>query len=115
MELQLLTLSEAAVDTSSTFVHTAAKTNITAAEGQVQINKGHFLAKALPILFYQMAAELTQWVLKQMQLYSQVSSAGIVTLKAGELDFDNATDANFDGVYEFSVTYTNFRRHRISD
>ena len=36
-----------------------------------------------------------------------ISSAGIVTLQAGELDFDNATDANFDGVYEFSVTYTN--------
>ena len=30
-----------------------------------------------------------------------------MTLKAGELDFDNATDANFDGVYEFTVTYTN--------
>ena len=25
---------------------------------------------------------------------------------AGELDFDNPRDANFDGVYEFSVTYT---------
>ena len=36
----------------------------------------------------------------------QVSSAGIITLQAGELDFNNATDANFDGVYEFSVTYT---------
>ena len=35
-----------------------------------------------------------------------VSSAGIVSVAQGELDFDNAIDANFDNVYEFSVTYT---------
>ena len=33
-------------------------------------------------------------------------SAGKVTITQGELDFNNAIDANFDGVYEFSVTYT---------
>ena len=56
-----------------------------------------------------MAAELTRWVLKPMQHCSEVNQLlGIVTLQAvlGELDFDNATDANFDGTYEFSVTYT---------
>ena len=29
-----------------------------------------------------------------------------MSVAQGELDFDNAIDANFDNVYEFSVTYT---------
>ena len=35
-------------------------------------------------------------------------TTGAISLKdgVGELDFDNATDLNFDGTYEFSVTYT---------
>ena len=66
----ILTLTEAAVDTSITFVHTRAKTNITAAEGQVQINKDIFSSGFTEFVLLQMAAELTQWVLKPMQRYS---------------------------------------------
>ena len=98
-------VSEAAIDTSNIFVHTAAKTQITAGEGQVQINKDVFSSGFTDFVIangsgtYSMGSEV------DASLF-QVSSAGIITLQAGELDFDSATDANFDGVYEFSVTYT---------
>ena len=98
--------TEAAVDTSNTFVHTRAKTNITAGEGQVQINKDIFSSGFTEFVLSNGSGTYSMGSETDAALFS-VSSAGIVTLQAGELDFDNATDANFDGVYEFSVTYTN--------
>ena len=98
--------SEAAIDTSNVFVHTRAKTNITAGEGQVQINKDVFSSGFTDFVIANGSGTYSLGAETDAALFS-ISSAGIVTLQAGELDFDNATDANFDGVYEFSVTYTN--------
>jgi flagellin len=102
----IATLTDAAVDTSNTFVHTRAKTNITAAEGQVQLNKDIFSSGFTEFVLSNGSGTYSMGSETDAGLFN-VSSAGIVTLKAGELDFDNATDANFDGVYEFTVTYTN--------
>ncbi len=102
----IATLTDAAVDTSNTFVHTRAQTNITAAEGQVQINKDIFSSGFTEFVLSNGSGTYSMGSETDAGLFN-VSSAGIVTLKSGELDFDNARDANFDGLYEFSVTYAN--------
>ena len=99
-------VTEAAVDTSSTFVHTAAKTNITAGEGQITINKDVFSSGFTDFTIANGNGSYSMGGETDAALF-EVSTNGIVSIKTGELDFDNATDANFDGVYEFSVVYTN--------
>ena len=64
----ITTATDAAIDTSSTFVHTA-KTRITAAEGQVQISKD-ILAKVLKTLWLIMPQELILCHLPMMVLFS---------------------------------------------
>ena len=77
------------------------------AEGQVQISKDVLIRASKtsssqtlqePTLFLSMTEPCSK-LIKQLALF-QLKDA------VGELDFDNARDANFDGVYEFSVTYT---------
>ena len=98
--------TEAALRPSSTFVHTAAKTTMTAGEGQVQINKDVFNSGFTDFTFANGNGTYSLGSEADAALF-QVSSSGIVTLRAGELDFNSPTDANYDGTYEFSVTYTN--------
>ena len=51
-----------------------------------------------------------------MHLYSKlIKQLELFHFKDGELDFDNARDANFDGVYEFSVTYTTVGTESVTE
>ncbi len=104
----ITTATDAAIDTSSTFVHTAAKTRITAAEGQVQISKDIFSQGFKDFVVANAAGTYSVSSTDDGSFFQVNQSTGAVTLKdgVGELDFDNARDANFDGTYEFSVTYT---------
>ena len=104
----ITTASDAAIDTSSTFVHTAAKTRITAAEGQVQISKDIFNQGFKDFVVANAAGTYSVSSTDDGALFQVNQTTGAVTLKdgVGELDFDTPRDANFDGTYEFSVTYT---------
>ena len=97
--------SEAALDPSQIFVHKMADTNISAQEGQVRISKDTFNQGFIDFVNSNSGGTYSLGSETDAALFS-VSSAGIVSVAQGELDFDNAIDANFDNVYEFSVTYT---------
>ena len=97
--------SEAALDPSQIFVHRAADTNISANEGQIRVSKDQFNQGFRDFVNANTGGTYSLSAGADAGLFS-VSSAGLVTITQGELDFNNATDANFDGVYEFSVTYT---------
>ena len=100
--------TDAAVDTSSTFVHTGAKTELNVAEGQVQISKDTFNQGFKDFVIANAAGTYSLSSDTDAALFQVNQTTGTITLKdnVGELDFDNARDANFDGVYEFAVTYT---------
>ena len=97
--------SEAALDPSQIFVHKMADTNISANEGQVRISKDTFNQGFIDFVNANSGGTYSLGSESDAALFS-VSQAGIVSVAQGELDFDNAIDANFDNVYEFSVTYT---------
>ena len=97
--------SEAALDPSQIFVHRAADTNVSANEGQIRVSKDQFNQGFRDFVNANTGGTYSLSAGADAGLFS-VSSAGLVTITQGELDFNNAIDANFDGVYEFSVTYT---------
>ena len=97
--------SEAALDPSQIFVHKMADTNISEQEGQVRISKDTFNQGFIDFVNENSGGTYSLGSEADAALFS-VSSTGIVSVAQGELDFDNAIDANFDNVYEFSVTYT---------
>lgn len=97
--------SEAALDPSQIFVHKMADTTISAQEGQVRVSKDTFNQGFIDFVNANSGGTYSLGSEADAALFS-VSSAGIISVAQGELDFDNAIDANFDNVYEFSVTYT---------
>ena len=100
--------TKAAVDSSSTFVHTSAVTNATVSEGQVRISKDIFNQGFRDFIVANGAGTYSMGTEADAALFEVNQSTGAITLKdgSGELDFNTARDANFDNVYEFSVTYT---------
>ena len=100
--------TDAALDTSGVFVHTAAKTQMNVAEGQVQISKDVFNQGFKDFVIANAAGTYTLSSGSDGDLFQVNQTTGAISLKdgVGQLDFDTARDANFDGVYEFSVTYT---------
>ena len=103
-ELQLPTRLRL-LDTSTTFVHSEAKSTMSAGEGQVQILKDRFSQGFKDFVNDNQSGTYAMVSGGDSSLFT-VNSAGTVSLVGGELDFDNATDANFDNLYEFSVSYT---------
>ena len=99
--------TDAAVDTSPLFVHKSSKTNISVAEGQVQISKD-VLSQGYKDFIINNASGSYSLSSQDSALFQVNQTTGAISMAtdAGELDFDNPRDANFDGVYEFSVTYT---------
>ncbi len=104
----ITTRSDAAVDTSATFVHTAAKTLINVQEGQVQVSKDVFSQGFKDFVIANAAGTYAVSTTDDGALFQVDQTTGGISLKetTGELDFNTARDLNFDGVYEFSVTYT---------
>ncbi len=100
--------TDAAIDTSTTFVHTAAKTLMNVSEGQVRISKDVFNQGFKDFVIANAAGTYAVSTSDDGALFEVNQTTGAISLKdgVGELDFDNARDLNFDGVYEFSVTYT---------
>ena len=100
--------TDAAIDTSSTFVHKSSKTNISVAEGQVQISKDVLSQGFKDFIVGNAAGTYSVSTADDGALFQVNQTTGAISMAAdvGELDYDNARDANFDGVYEFSVTYT---------
>ena len=78
---------------------------MSAGEGQVQILKDRFSQGFKDFVNANQSGTYAMVAGGDSGLFT-VNSAGTVSLAGGELDFDNATDANFDNVYEFSVSYT---------
>jgi len=100
--------SDAAVDPSSIFVHTAAKTHMQVAEGQVRISKDVFNQGFKDFVVANAAGTYSVSTADDGALFQVNQTTGEITLKdnVGELDLDTKRDLNVDGVYEFSVTYT---------
>ena len=83
-----ITLEEAdAVDTSTTYVHGAAKTHVTAQEGQVTLSKEQFNIHS----WYTIANAGGTYTASgtDASKFSVNASTGQVTVASGELDFDN--------------------------
>ena len=100
--------SDSAVDPSSVFVHTAAKTHMQVAEGQVRISKDVFNQGFKDFVVANAAGTYSVSTADDGALFQVNQTTGEITLKdnVGELDLDTRRDLNVDGVYEFSVTYT---------
>ena len=104
----ITTASAAATDTSAVFVHTAAKTEATVQEGQVRISKDIFNQGFKDFIVANGSGTYSMGSEADAALFEVNQSTGAISLKdgVGELNLDAASDVNFDGVYEFSVTYT---------
>ena len=101
-----ITLEEAdAVDTSTTYVHGAAKTHATAQEGQVTLSKEQFNVNFREFTIANAGGEYSATG-TDAAVFSVNSATGQVTVATGELDFDNPADANRDNKYHFTVNYT---------
>ena len=98
--------SRMAMDSSANFVHSEARSEIDAEEGQVQISKDVFSQGFKDFVIGHGTGVYAISSTDDGRLFDVNQSTGIVTLKGGELDFDQAIDRNFDGIYEFSVTYS---------
>ena len=101
-----ISLEEAdAVDTSTIYVHGAAKTTVTAQEGQVKLSKEQFNVnfREFTIANAGGAYSVTG---TDASKFSVNAVSGEITVATGELDFDNPADANRDNKYHFEVHYT---------
>ena len=101
-----ITTEEAdAVDTSTTYVHGAAKTHATAQEGQVTLSKEQFNENFREFTIANAGGTYTGTG-TDSAVFSVNAATGQVTVASGELDFDNPADANRDNKYHFTVNYT---------
>ena len=77
-------------------------------EGQVQVSKDVFSQGFKDFVIANAAGTYAVSTTDDGALFQVDQTTGGISLKetTGELDFNTARDLNFDGVYEFSVTYT---------
>ena len=88
--------TDAAIDTSSLFVHKSSKTLINVGEGQVQISKD-VLSQGYKDFIIDNASGTYSLSSEDSSLFQVNQTTGAISMAddAGELDFDNPRDANF--------------------
>ena len=96
------------MDPSAVFVHTAAKTNMNVAEGQVQISKDVFNQGFKDFVIANAAGTYSVSTTDDGALFQVNQTTGEITLKMLLVNsiLIILEMLNVDGVYEFSVTYT---------
>ncbi len=110
-----ITVEEAdAVDTSTNYVHGAAKTHVTAQEGQVTISKEQFNVNFREYTIANAGGTYTASGTDASK-FTVNAATGQITVASGELDFDNPADANRDNKYHFTVHYTDSSGTGISE
>ena len=101
-----ITTEEAdAVDTSTIYVHGAAKTTVTAQEGHVKLSKEQFNVNFREFTIANAGGTFPVTGTDAAN-FSVNAVSGEISVATGELDFDNPADANRDNKYHFEVHYT---------
>ena len=96
-----ITTEEAdAVDTSTIYVHGAAKTTVTAQEGQVKLSKEQFNVNFREFTIANAGGTYSVTGTDAAN-FSVNAVSGEISVASGELDFDNPADANRDNKYHF--------------
>ena len=101
-----ITTEEAdAVDTSTIYVHGAAKTTVTAQEGQVKLSKEQFNVNFREFTIANAGGAYSVTGTDAAK-FSINAVSGEISVASGELDFDKPADANRDNVYHMEAHYT---------